>query len=342
MNLSLLQCRPGFEADCAAEVTAVAAERGVSGYCRASAGDGYLEFEGDGDPRFAWHDLVFARQVWPVFARHSELPPLDRLTPLIESLPTGLGALSGLVFEHPDTNEGKSVSVFLRKFEHPFSKALRARGIRLDAPDAPRLHLFFTDSARAWLGLADPARAAPWAMGIPRLRFPRGAPSRSTLKLDEAFRTLLSAEEQVLWLRPGMRAVDLGAAPGGWTFQLVQRHISVIAVDNGPMDAALLDSGLVEHRREDGFRFRPARPVDWLVCDMVEQPQRVVALVGDWLADGACRSAVFNLKLPMKKRQAMVATCLASLRDRLGASLLLRCKQLFHDREEVTVLARRV
>jgi 23S rRNA (cytidine2498-2'-O)-methyltransferase len=81
--------------------------------------------------------------------------------------------------------------------------------------------------------------------------------------------------------------------------------------------------------------------VDWLVCDMVEQPQRVTALMGDWLAGGLARNAVFNLKLPMKKRHAMVAACLASLRERLGPGALLRCKQLFHDREEVTVFARR-
>jgi 23S rRNA (cytidine2498-2'-O)-methyltransferase len=337
----LLQCRPGFENDCAAEVGAVTAAHGVAGYCRASADTGFVEFEGDGDTGLDWAGLVFARQVWPVHARLAELPALDRLTPIVQALPAGLGALSGAVFEHPDTNEGKSVSVFLRKFERPLTSALRARGVRLDADEAPRLHLFFTDSSHVWLGFADPARAAPWPMGIPRLRFPREAPSRSTLKLDEALQVLIDDAELQRWMAPGMRAVDLGAAPGGWTWQLVQRDVRVIAIDNGPMDAALMDSGLVEHRREDGFRYRPPQPVDWLVCDMVEQPQRVTTLMGDWLAGGLARNAVFNLKLPMKKRHAMVAACLASLRERLGPGALLRCKQLFHDREEVTVFARR-
>jgi 23S rRNA (cytidine2498-2'-O)-methyltransferase len=112
----------------------------------------------------------------------------------------------------------------------------------------------------------------------------------------------------------------------------------VIAVDNGPMDEKLMQSGLVEHRREDGFRFRPKTPVDWLVCDMVEQPIRVAALVRDWLAAGACKRAVFNLKLPMKKRWDEVVRCLALFE---GDAYETRAKQLYHDREEITVYAGR-
>lgn len=98
-------------------------------------------------------------------------------------------------------------------------------------------------------------------------------------------------------------------------------------------------TGRVEHRREDGFRYRPRRPVDWLLCDMVEQPQRIAALMGDWLVRGDCRRAVFNLKLPMKRRHENLQGCLGSLRqslDSAGLDYMLRCKQLYHDREEVT------
>jgi 23S rRNA (cytidine2498-2'-O)-methyltransferase len=120
---------------------------------------------------------------------------------------------------------------------------------------------------------------------------------------------------------------------------MAQYSIRVVAVDNGPMQPALMDSGLVEHRREDGFRYRPARPVDWLLCDMVEQPQRIATLMGDWLIQGHCRRALFNLKLPMKKRHESLQECLEGLRLRLDEAGLphqLLCKQLYHDREEIT------
>ncbi len=134
-----------------------------------------------------------------------------------------------------------------------------------------------------------------------------------------------------------MSAVDLGAAPGGWTWQLVRRSVRVTAVDNGPMDAALLDSGLVTHLRADGFRFQPKKPVDWLVCDMVEQPRRVAELIAHWLAQGWCRRAIFNLKLPMKKRYEETLSCLGIVSDALGGRADIRAKQLYHDREEITV-----
>ena len=81
--------------------------------------------------------------------------------------------------------------------------------------------------------------------------------------------------------------------------------------------------------------------MDWLVCDMVEQPRRIAALVAAWLDDGLCRRAIFNLKLPMKKRYDEVQLCLSIVRDALGGAADLRAKQLYHDREEITVFAAR-
>lgn len=333
----LVHCRPGFENDCAAELGAYAAAVGASGFARAQAEAAHLVFEANGAFAPSWHELCFARELWPV-AASLELPESDRVAAIIAALPAAPRAFSAVRLEHPDTNEGKALSTFCRKFAAPLERGLKAAGWRIDEPGAPLLHLFLTDSRRALLGTSDPARSAPWPMGIARLKFPSSAPSRSTLKLEEAFLALLSAEERERLLVAGGTAVDLGASPGGWTWQFVRRGIRVIAVDNGPMDEALLASGKVEHLREDGFRYRPSRPVDWLVCDMVEQPQRVTALIGDWLEQGSARRAIFNLKLPMKKRHAMVAECLVALRKRLPQAVV-RAKQLYHDREEVTVLA---
>ena len=134
-----------------------------------------------------------------------------------------------------------------------------------------------------------------------------------------------------------MSAVDLGAAPGGWTWQLVRRHVKVTAVDNGNLDPALADTGLVRHRREDGLRFRPPEPVDWMVCDMVEQPSRVAELAARWIREGWCRETIFNLKLPMKRRREEVESCRGRIARILeGVDFRLRLKHLYHDREEIT------
>jgi 23S rRNA (cytidine2498-2'-O)-methyltransferase len=81
------------------------------------------------------------------------------------------------------------------------------------------------------------------------------------------------------------------------------------------------------------------------VCDIVERPARIAALVADWIAGGFAQRAIFNLKLPMKKRRDEVLRCAAAMRERLaaaGVDASLAFRQLYHDREEVTgYLARR-
>ena len=64
-------------------------------------------------------------------------------------------AFSGVRLEHPDTNEGKALSAFCRKFTAPLERGLKAAGIRIDAPAAPLLHLFLTDSRQALLKRAE-------------------------------------------------------------------------------------------------------------------------------------------------------------------------------------------
>jgi 23S rRNA (cytidine2498-2'-O)-methyltransferase len=340
----LLYCRPGFEKECLADFRLQAATLGVDGYFKMTEGAGFVRFfpqsPGGGailQKQLRFQDLIFARQLIHVFAHLEALDPADRITPMMAALrPIGT-RFSDVWLETADTNDAKSLSVLLRKLAVPLRRALEKESL-LGQPYLPRLHLFFVDAGSVAMGLSDPNNAAAWPMGIPRLRFPRGAPSRSTLKLDEAFQVFVRDPDREL--APAMTAVDLGAAPGGWTWQLVKRHIRTVAVDNGRLDRDLLDSGIVEHVREDGFRYRPKKPVDWLVCDMVEQPQRIAHLVADWLALGLCRHAIFNLKLPMKQRHEMVMACRSSMESRLAAQGR-RCRhfefrQLYHDRAEVT------
>lgn len=340
----LAYCRQGFEGELAAELSDQVASLGVASYCRAAEGSGYVSCHCiDGDAaaiwrQLPWRELVFARQLTWRLAQVTELPANNRAEPLADCVAGHVDAVSQLWLEHPDTNAGKQLSRFCRRFTAPLQRALRQRGVVTDEPGACRLHLFFTDSTSADIAVSEPSNSAPWPMGTPRLRRPRQAPSRSTLKLDEAIQTFMDAGERERWIRPGMTAVDLGAAPGGWTWQLVKRHIAVTAVDNGPLDADLMTSGLVEHVLADGFRYRPPRPVDWLVCDIVEQPRRVFDLVINWLERGDCSAAIANLKLPMKQRRDTVRDALARLQaSPVAHSRRCGAKQLYHDREEVTL-----
>lgn len=346
----LLYCRAGFEKECARDITQAAEGLGAAGWCKANADNGYVLFHPAQASdmavlrrRLHFSDLTFARQL--IFATGPlALSPENRLPPLIEATRGLTGPFGQLWLETADTNAAKELSAFCRKFEPHLKAALSQAGLlKPDSLALPRLHVFFVNSSLAWAGTSLPGNSSGWPMGIPRLKMPHDAPSRSTLKLAEALLEMLTEQERAQ-LRPGRRAVDLGASPGGWTYQLIQRGIKVTAVDNGPMDGALMESGLVEHLRADGFTFRPRHAVDWLVCDMVDKPARVVDLVARWFERGDCRAAIFNLKLPMKRRYDAVESARQVLQARLaklGGTWRIRMRQLFHDREEISCLITR-
>ena len=343
-------CRAGFEGDLAGELDDEMQTRGFAGFARAKAMNAWVVYECVVPVRpetlaesIDFNDLIFARQLYFTFARVTQLPERKRGEVLLEAVKLAAQRFGEVVLETPDTNEGKQLSGFCRRFQGPFEALLtEARLLRPQQKDAPVLHILFDSEDSAWLGWCLPGRANPWPMGVPRLRMPRQAPSHSTLKLAEAFMCMLSEQELSQSIRPGARAVDIGAAPGGWTWQLVQRGLRVTAIDNGPMSAEIMATEMVEHFKTDGFTYKPARPVDWMVCDMVEQPTRIAALAADWVGFGRCRHALFNLKLPMKRRLEAVRNCEAIIAKRLKSigAFDLRIKHLYHDREEVTAYLR--
>ena len=331
----LLYCRPGFERDCVQE--------SQGSPLQAEPNSGYVIVQGRS--RLHYEQLTFTRQLIALHGEISDLSERDRLTPLLAAIPEEPQKFGTLWLETPDTNDGKTLSGFTRRFQPLLEEKLRASGRLTDDPALPRLHIFFPHKNRALIGSSEPRNSAAAPMGILRMKMPYEAPSRSVLKLAEAFEVFLSAEEKMQWVRQGMHAVDLGAAPGGWTWHLVQLGMQVVAVDNGPLKGVVAEHPSVKHLRQDGFRYRPKHPVDWLVCDMVEQPGRVAALVSDWVVGGATSRAIFNLKLPMKKRAEALAEALAGVRavlDKKGFKYRLQAKQLYHDREEVTVFLAKI
>ena len=346
----LLYCRPGFERDCVQETLHQAQPQQpvIAVQLPTEANSGYAVVTLN-EQKLTYRELIFARQLLRLHQTIPVLPERDRLTPILAAIKILPGTFSTLWLEVPDTNEGKLLSTFTRRFQPLLEAALREQGRLQDNsssthPQHPRLHIFFPDKSSALIGTSDPHNSAASLMGIARQSMPPEAPSRSTLKLAEAIEVFMDRSEQKRLLRQGMQAVDLGAAPGGWTWQMVQRGIRVTAVDNGPMKGAMSKHPLVQHLRQDGFKYMPARAGDWLLCDMVEQPSKVATLIGTWFVAGLTRHAIFNLKLPMKQRVVALESALGGIRTRLdqeGINYRMLAKQLYHDREEVTVFISR-
>ena len=353
MNKLALYCRAGFEKEMAGEINDKAAQLGVFGFASVKENSGYVIFEcyqaGDADRlarELSLKDLIFARQMIVVGDLLQNLPEQDRISPILEQYQT-LNPInsSDVVVETPDTNEAKELLTFCRKFTVPLRNHLKKAGYlgkSAQARNSMTLHILFICSGCCYVGYAYNHNRSPFLMGIPRLKFPAEAPSRSTLKLEEAILTFIPQAEEKKRFTDSMTGVDLGACPGGWTYQLVKRGVFVYAVDHGKMAASLHETGRIEHCSEDGFKFQPPKrkTIDWLVCDMVEQPIRISKLIAKWLINGWCRETIFNLKLPMKKRYQEVQLCLNYLGDELaknGFRFSIQAKHLYHDREEITV-----
>ncbi|WP_240048359.1 SAM-dependent methyltransferase [Crenalkalicoccus roseus] len=141
--------------------------------------------------------------------------------------------------------------------------------------------------------LASPTKSSPFVGGAPRFVEDReGPPSRAYLKLWEALTRLGR------WPAPGETCLDLGAAPGGWSWALARLGARVTAVDKAPLDPAVAALPGVTWRRESAFALDPRReaPVDWLFSDVICYPARLLALVRRWIEAGTARRLVCTIK----------------------------------------------
>mgnify|MGYP006283012169 FL=1 len=141
--------------------------------------------------------------------------------------------------------------------------------------------------------LASPSTLSPFPHGRAQFVEDRESPpNRAYLKLWEALSLLPE--------RPGSddRCLDLGAAPGGWSWVLASLGARVTAVDKAALAANVAAMPGVEVRRESAFALDPAAhgPVDWLCSDVVCYPDRLYRLVTRWLQAGAARNFVCTVK----------------------------------------------
>ncbi len=142
------------------------------------------------------------------------------------------------------------------------------------------------------------------------------------------------------------RALDLGAAPGGWTRLLLESGLHVVAVDPANLDARLrkhprLDHyhGYAENYLEETLKKR--YKFDVIVNDMrmdAREAARLLARAANCLRPDGLIISVF--KLPHATDEI---NPLATLSSALNISSTrydtIQARQLFHNRQEVTAVA---
>ncbi|MBY0430767.1 MAG: hypothetical protein K2Q10_06195 [Rhodospirillales bacterium] len=149
-------------------------------------------------------------------------------------------------------------------------------------------------------------------------------PNRAYLKLWEAF-TIIGA-------RParGELCLDLGSSPGGWSWVLQGLGARVISVDKAPLAPSIAALPGIEFRQQSAFALDPAEmpPVDWLCCDVICYPTRLLTMLERWMKAGRCRNFVCTLKFQGATDHATA--------KRFAAFPGSRLMHLSHNRHELT------
>jgi len=175
--------------------------------------------------------------------------------------------------------------------------------------------------------LASPTKSSPFPNGEALFQEDHiGPPSRAYLKLWEACTRIRA------WPTPSETCLDLGAAPGGWTWALARLGARVAAVDKAPLAPAVAAMPGVTWREGSAFALTP-EPVDWLFSDVIAYPGRLLGLVQRWIAAGAPRRIVCTIKLQAGVDQAALAEFAAIPGGRL--------MHLFHNKHELTFVWKR-
>ncbi len=341
----LAMTRPGYEGDFVRESGGVReGDLGGPGWAVVSyPTPGGRKPWKDKSPRY----FTFARQLFMVFgiiSRSDEEDLAARVADAAldwrktERMAVGF---SSVFVEAPDTEAGRIALTEARDLQTRVERGLMGLGLMpSDRRGLPRLHVFLDGAGETLLGVSDPGTSSLWPMGAAMIPLPPEAPSRSARKLAEALAVFVPAKEADTRLKPGMKAVDLGAAPGGWSWLLASRGLVVRAVDNGALSDEAFTLGLVTHIRADGYTYKPERPVNWLFCDMVGGAPRIAKLISNWLARSLFKEAIFNLKLGDGDRARQLSTArrtLLAAAGRAGLKVELAMRHLYHDRDEVTV-----
>ncbi len=152
--------------------------------------------------------------------------------------------------------------------------------------------------------LAAPHCSSPFPDGVITFQENKTVPpSRAYLKLWETF-TLLGK-----YPAPGDLCVDLGSAPGGWTWVAASLGAHVFSIDKAPLEPRIAAMPGVWHCIGSGFGLDPRHVgrVDWLFSDMICYPDRLYATVLRWLQQAECRNFVCTIKLQATTDHAAVA-----------------------------------
>jgi Predicted SAM-dependent methyltransferase len=139
-------------------------------------------------------------------------------------------------------------------------------------------------------------------------------------------------------------ALDLGAAPGGWTKVLTDRGIKTVSVDPNKLDEGLRKHKYVKYypmRAEQYIKINNGDTFDIIVNDMKMDAEKSIDLMMKFrgrLSDGGV--IILTFKLPHVFSYKSILKNIDFIKSK--GFEIIRARQFFHNRSEITVAARKL
>ncbi|MEZ4642090.1 MAG: SAM-dependent methyltransferase [Chloroflexota bacterium] len=290
-------------------------------------------------------DFYVLAEMWrqrpPIFVRH--ICPILLEIPLVGE-ETAVSTLESALVELVDlVDPSQPFSVQTRTFGttslKPFdiNEALAATmqqqtGAPLDVRQPQQILSVIIHDQTAYLGLSLALHTiSDWAGGMHRFAREPEQISRAEFKLLEALTVFR------MTLPPYGIALDLGAAPGGWTRILHKWQQYVTAVDPAALHPSLKQERTISQKRMTAEEYLAEGPdkFDLIVNDMRQDARdsaRLMVQYAPYLYPHG--TALMTFKLPENGRRAVIDHAFNILQT---AYTIAGARQLFHNRSEITV-----
>lgn len=276
-----------------------------------------------------------------MFVRH--IQPVDRVIKITGDAAAEQQALEEMIGYIDSSVTGKKVAIHVRMSRNhqltatkqQLKQAMEEALLRAEAepvlqqPDLIIALFAHLDEMLIGFGTVQ-EMGTDWPGGAIRFQREEGQISRAKFKLLEA--------EKVFGLDYSNyhAAIDVGAAPGGWTSLLLERGLKVTAIDPAALDERIANHPALTHLKMNASAVKlPNASHDLLVCDMSWSPLEMSKLILQLKSALKPHSfAIVTVKLMHKKGMQSIR----EVKERLSSAFtILAAKQLFHNREEITL-----
>lgn len=202
------------------------------------------------------------------------------------------------------------------------------------------LDVILVEEDEWWVGLHEhgsnhSSNHSPYPGGDPEVSLPSDAPSRAYVKLEEG----------LIWsdapIRKGDVAVEVGSSPGGASFALLKRGLSVVGIDPAAMAPIVLAFPGFRHvQMPVAAVYQEDLPssVQWLLLDMNVTPSVSLYAI-DKLATRWHKHSLLGVFLTVKLNQWKIADEIPSMIQHIRSMGMahVKCTQLPNNRQEIFI-----